>query len=252
VAIGSGAFVVNQSLYTLYTGNITGTGSITKSGSGTLAFFSSNITHTGPISVTAGTLTIGNSIASSSNGVGVLLGATLSGGGNIARPVTIAGTVAPGNSVGQLSVGNTVLLPGGTYAFEYNIDAANPTTPGTTHDHLRGLTAASLDLSNLSTVNRFNITVTSLPTGTPTVGHVSYTFITFDTITGLPAGDVSDYFNISGNFASTPTVFFTDGISQDTLTISYAPVPEPGALLLLGAVALAMARRLRRSQTSTT
>ena len=81
---------------TVYSGALSGAGSLTKTGTGTLTLSGSN-TYTGSTKVSAGVLTVNGSLASGST-VTVSSGATLAGTGTIAGRVTVAngGTLSPG------------------------------------------------------------------------------------------------------------------------------------------------------------
>jgi autotransporter-associated beta strand protein len=105
--------VVNTALTTLagvITDNGLGSG-ITKTGSGTLALNGAN-TYTGPTTVSAGTLQVNGSLAAGS--AVTVSGGTLAGTGTINGPVTttVGGALAPGASIGTLTVNNDLTLSG--------------------------------------------------------------------------------------------------------------------------------------------
>ncbi|HYR67685.1 MAG TPA: autotransporter domain-containing protein, partial [Reyranella sp.] len=115
-------------------GAISGSGgSLVKVGVGNL-ILSGNNTYTGPTSVTAGTLAVNGSITSN---VTVGSGGTLGGTGTIAGRVVNAGIIAPGNSIGTLTInGSYVQAAGSIYQVEVNgagqSDRINVSgTPGT-------------------------------------------------------------------------------------------------------------------------
>jgi autotransporter-associated beta strand protein len=95
----------------VYEGIISGTGSLTKSGGGTLTLANTH-TFSGPTSVTGGRLDVNGSLAAGAVDVGAA--AVLGGTGTIGGPVTVNGTIAPGSSVlpsnpfGTLGVGRGV------------------------------------------------------------------------------------------------------------------------------------------------
>jgi fibronectin-binding autotransporter adhesin len=84
-------------------GVISGIAGITKIGSGTL-ILSNTDTYAGATTVNAGTLQVNGTLSTSAAAVTVSATATLSGAGTINRPVTVSGTIAPGDGVGILSV----------------------------------------------------------------------------------------------------------------------------------------------------
>jgi outer membrane autotransporter protein len=91
-------------------------GSLVKVGSGTLTLAGAN-TYTGGTTLNAGGLVVNGSLAS-----GVTMnGGTLGGSGTIGGLVANAGTLAPGNSIGTLTVnGSFVQGAGTTYQVEVN------------------------------------------------------------------------------------------------------------------------------------
>ena len=124
-SFGSGAImnnatlVINQLASAVFANPIDGTGSFVKTGAGRL-----NLTGvsalSGPTTVAAGTLSVNGSIASSA--VTVNNGAALGGNGTVGSVAVLSGgTIAPGNSIGTLTVhGNYVQAAGSTYQVEVN------------------------------------------------------------------------------------------------------------------------------------
>ncbi|TSA29597.1 MAG: hypothetical protein D4R65_14855 [Verrucomicrobiaceae bacterium] len=128
---------------------IGGTGNVTQSGTGTLVLSGTN-SYTGTTTITSGTLVIsgGGSIgngavalnggtlivngAVGNGGVTVGSGATMGGSGSITGAVIVSGTLAPGNSPGNITVANSVTLAdGGALSMEIN-----GATVGTGYDRL--------------------------------------------------------------------------------------------------------------------
>jgi autotransporter-associated beta strand protein len=133
IALGSGTLISDDDAITVLASVITGTGGLTKSGTGILNLTGIN-TYTGPTSVTNGRLAVNGSITGD-----VTVGAdgVLGGAGTIFGSVTSIGVVAPGNSIGTLTVnGALVQNAGSTYQVEANslgqADRINVTgAPGT-------------------------------------------------------------------------------------------------------------------------
>ena len=128
---GAGKISTDASTTLTYGGVITDSGALTKTGAGTLILTGEN-TYTGATTVSAGTLTVGTS----SNGSDSIIagnvsveGGVLSGGGVIDGNVTYAssaGTLAPGNSIGTLTVGgNLTLSTDDTTEIEFNASSAD-------------------------------------------------------------------------------------------------------------------------------
>src|SRR6185295_11138637 len=95
-----------------YAGAISGNGAVSKQAAGKLMLAGTN-TYTGVTTVGAGTLIVNGVIGAST--VAVTNG-TLGGNGLIQGPVTIqsAGILAPGASIGVLTISNSLILSGVT------------------------------------------------------------------------------------------------------------------------------------------
>ncbi|NIK87129.1 autotransporter-associated beta strand protein [Rhizomicrobium palustre] len=105
--VNNATVVYGQAATTTYSGVISGAGSLAVSGGGIVILNGSN-TYTGPTTVTAGSLIIGDSTHQSAtvlSGVTVSNNAIIGGygliGGNL---LASGGTVSPGNSIGTLTV----------------------------------------------------------------------------------------------------------------------------------------------------
>jgi len=105
-----------------YGSTITGTWTLMKSGSGTLTLSGTN-TYTGPTTIDAGALAVNGSIASP---VTVSGSGTLMGTGSINGNVTNSGRIAPGNSIGTLTInGDYTHQAGAVYEVEVNAAGAS-------------------------------------------------------------------------------------------------------------------------------
>ena len=144
VVNNSATLVFNRVEDLTYAGGISGVGTMTKQAAGKLTLTGTH-TYTGPTTVSAGTLLISGTIGMSAVTVA---GGTLGGNGVVKGPVTIqsAGRLAPGASIGALTISNSLNLLGVT-VMELNATAR-------TNDIVRGLTTVSyggtLVLSNLA------------------------------------------------------------------------------------------------------
>ncbi|PYJ03616.1 MAG: hypothetical protein DME25_11775, partial [Verrucomicrobia bacterium] len=144
VVNNSGELDFNRVEDLTYGGAINGTGTVTKLAAGKLTLTGTN-TYTGATTVGAGALVVNGVIGVSA--VTVTNG-TLSGNGLILGPATIqsAGLLAPGTSIGSLTISNSLSLSG-TALMELNAASG-------TNDSVRGLTSVTyggtLTLSNLS------------------------------------------------------------------------------------------------------
>src|SRR5439155_19015372 len=131
-------------------------GGLTKTGAGTMRLTTAN-NYSGGTTVSAGRLLV-NNLAGSATGSGrvTVEGGTVEGTGAIAGPVSVlaGGTIAPGNSIGNLTINNSLSLSGATVM---ELNAATGAS-----DLIRGLTSVTyggtLILSNLSgTVSASNV-----------------------------------------------------------------------------------------------
>jgi autotransporter-associated beta strand protein len=206
----------------------TGSGTLTKDGSGTLTASAIN-TYTGATSVNAGTLKVsaGGSIASSSLTT-VNSGGTIAGSGTVgALSLSSGGTVAPGDSgIGTLNGSSATWNGGGAFKFDLS-------NSGSTSDKLS--LSGALTKGSAGTF-QFDFQNSGLGvTGSP----VTYTLASFASTT-FSAGDFS-YVNLGSLGGQTGTFAIVSGGTQLQLTV----VPEPGtfAMLLGGVGMLAMLRR---------
>jgi fibronectin-binding autotransporter adhesin len=118
VDVDGGSLTVNVTGTDVFDGVITGEGSITISGGGTLNL-TGDSTYTGPTSVASGVLKVNGSIVSD---VFITQGGTLGGNGTVADVnVGDGGAVGPGNSIGLLDVvGDIAFAEGSIYEVEVN------------------------------------------------------------------------------------------------------------------------------------
>jgi outer membrane autotransporter protein len=126
----------NDGTSTTFSGEIGGTGGLTKTGSGTF-FLTGASGYTGPTNINAGVLDVNGSLASA---VSVNSGATLMGGGSIGGlNVANGGIVAPGNSIGTLHVaGNIGFSSGSVYQVQVNAAGQSDLIAATGHATLTG------------------------------------------------------------------------------------------------------------------
>ncbi|WP_426315403.1 autotransporter domain-containing protein [Methylobacterium fujisawaense] len=117
--VDNAALVVDQSVDGTLPNAISGSGTLTKTNSGTLTLTGLS-TLSGATTVQAGRLAVNGSLANSV--VSVLPGAELGGSGTVGGIGALSGgTVAPGNSIGTLTVaGNAAFAAGSTYRVEAN------------------------------------------------------------------------------------------------------------------------------------
>jgi fibronectin-binding autotransporter adhesin len=251
----NGHLVFNRTGVSSYSGVITGTGDLTKSGSGalTLSGVGSNITGAAGAAVNGGSLLVTGSLASS-GGVTVASSATLGGTGTVTGAITNNGTIAPGTSVGTLSVtGNVTNGANSHWAIELSgasadklavtgnidlsaVDFLDVTGAGTGSSWIIGTyTGTETGVFNTITSGYTvtytggNITLNGASSCAPgdlnCDGHVDASdYVFWRKNGGLPAPDYNTW---RAHFGSPPGAGSGGGLSGG------GAVPEPGALSLL-------------------
>lgn len=121
IANGSGV-IFDQSTNGTYAGNVTGEGTLTKTGSG-IVTMTGNSSYNGGTNVLAGSLLVGShGTGQIQSNVNVANGATLGGGGTVVGNVTTqtGGQLSAGNSIGTLNVAGNLNAGGSTVINELN------------------------------------------------------------------------------------------------------------------------------------
>jgi autotransporter-associated beta strand protein len=212
----------------------TSTLALTKAGSGTQILTGIN-TYTGATNVNAGLLVVNGSLSGTS-AVNVASGASIGGSGTLNANTTISGIVAPGNSIGTLTVSNDVTWNGGATAsaatdwqFELGVGTAD----------LLDITGASSEfLKGTGSSFRFDFLGTGGAEGT-------YTLVQWDSTADLGGGALGTNFQAS-DFSYVPLPLGYEGtFSFNGSSLQFIVVPEPSSLLLGGLGALALLRRRR-------
>lgn len=115
-AIGTGSLTFGNSLDRTFQGNITGSGSFIKQGSGAFTMTANNSAYTGTTTVNDGLLAVNGNLSNSA--VTVNTNGTLGGTGTVGR-TTVSGIIAPGNSIGTLNVNGPYVQNAGSF---YNVE----------------------------------------------------------------------------------------------------------------------------------
>lgn len=244
---------------------VSGTGSLTKQGSGRLTMATGvTQTYSGTTTVSQGSLFV-NGTHNGGDNYTVASGATLGGSGSVvpasAKNVAISGNVSPGNSVGKLTLttsggngtttGITDLAQGGSYTWEIN--AQTPATPGTSWD-LLALGGVSVTATTTSG-QQFTIKIVSLNGSTPgpTPGWIpgdpgspkTFTIATSSTNSFLGVNLAKFAIDTSQFQDAYPTGWsLAIGNSGGSLDLVY--VPEPGSVAMIIGSSAAVLRRRRR------
>jgi T5SS/PEP-CTERM-associated repeat protein/autotransporter-associated beta strand protein len=262
---GTGAINFNQSNSTSLSAIISGNGGVNQLGSGTTEL-SGISTYTGQTTIQAGKLVVSGSIASSA--VTVQNGGTLAGSGSVGALTILDGaTLSPGNSPGNLGVaGDVIWNGGGNYNWQIYDTALGA---GTGWDLVTS--GGALDLTSLTSANKFNLNLWSLSGISPsdTNGNAlnfdntqNYTWTILTAATGIN-GFAADKFNINLG-AANGTAGFANALGGGTFSLltsgnnlnlmftaaGGAPIPEPGtwaaAALLVGGAAFMRWRKRKQ------
>ena len=208
--------VGNNNASTTYSGTLSGPGSLTKIGSGTLILTATN-TSSGPTTINQGELLVNGSLVSP-----VTVNSGILGGSGTLSTVTVSpsGAIAPGSPPGTLTLSGSLILSSGAM-LDYDLD-----TPSTSGMIACGpVIASSLEFSNFSFENA--------PNFRPGV----YDLIQSNT--SLPPGLLGG--STSGSVGPWQANLAVQG-NDLVLTV----VPEPGTLALLAASTLVLAVSLLR------
>ncbi|MGQ9367163.1 autotransporter outer membrane beta-barrel domain-containing protein [Azospirillum sp. A39] len=194
----AGALVFRQAGDGTYAGAISGQGgaSVVKEGAGRLSLSGDSAAFAGTTTVAAGTLAVDGTLGGV---VEVATGGRLGGSGTVGT-ARVAGTVAPGNSIGTLSVaGDLTQQPGSTYEVELDADGR----------------ADRIAVAGSATVD--GATVTALPAeGRYTLG-TRYTILTAaGGVTGSYAALVEDAPFVTLALAYDPGAVYLDVVRDGT------------------------------------
>jgi len=196
-----------------YGGALSGGANWSKEGAGTLTLSGAN-NNSGATTVNGGTLRVSNSSGSGtgSGAVSVESSATLGGNGAISGAVTVksGATVAPGNSVGTLTVGNLDLRAGSTYKCEI--------TSASTYDKITVSSALTLPSSGTTAIE--------IPADATLAPNTSYDVIIYGSQSGGTVGNIV-VDNLTGLYEPV-------AVKLENNKVTLTTAPEPGVLALAG------------------
>jgi autotransporter-associated beta strand protein len=262
--IGTAAATVNA---TFQSGTLTsllqfnGGAPFAKSGDGTLIITGTNA-YSGATTVAAGTSAnssklIVNGTLSNTASVTVAQNALLGGSGNIssAVPVTVNGTLAPGNSPGILTIAGPLTLSS-TSTYSVEIGGATPGNNNNNYDQTITTASASNSIvlggGALSVVGFNNYATTDL-TSDPTKAAFILVQAGNNPVSGTFAGLPIDGSPVTFADGGTAQITYTANFEANSLSggndvalYNITLAPEPGTIGLLGFAALGLLARRRR------
>jgi autotransporter-associated beta strand protein/T5SS/PEP-CTERM-associated repeat protein len=180
--VNNGHLIFNRTTASTYSDSISGSGMLTKNGSGTLTLSNTN-SYSGATTINAGTLAVNGSIASSA--LTIANGGTLAGSGTVGNTmISSGGRIAPGNSPGILDTGDLTLEGGGGYNWEITSVSG---TPGTDWDLIRAGGGAGNATVTATPGSKFTVFVLGNPTGwNPSTSNL-WNIIDWGGVTGFDA-----------------------------------------------------------------
>lgn len=233
-----------------YADALTGSLRLQQAGTGTTILTGAK-TYTGATEVSAGELRV-NGSTSSSSAVTVSAGAKLSGTGTVGGATTVSGSLAPGDSVGQLSFGSNLTLNAGS-AFYWDL-AANTISDTSKFDRVQvagDLAFAGSTTSYLKFDGAGSTVSWTDPFWTSNRQWSVFNVTGNTTGQGLLGINVSNWLDSNGALFNTvlPAASFNFSLIGSNVMLNYA-VPEPSTWLLTGigaAACWATKRRLRKT-----
>lgn len=250
-AINNNATVTfKQNTTGTYSGSMNGTGTVVVNSTGGKVIFSGTNSYTGNTTVTAGTLVINGDSSTATGDVNVASGATLGGNGTIGGALNVSGSLAPGNSPGNLTVNNNVTITsGGTLSMELNGATSGSgydrvtMTGGSSTFSLTGTNNLELSLGYSPAVNALFFLVDNQ--GSNAISGI------FEQLNGvtttLTQGSLFTVGGIQFQISYTGDVTGNTFTGGNDLVLQVAAIPEPAtwALLACGLTVTMVLRRRR-------
>lgn len=262
--VNNSALIFNRTDAFTFGQVISGTGTLTKNGIGSLSLTQSN-TYGGGTTISTGTIAVNNTTGSGlgTGNVTVAAAGVLRGTGFVAlgaaNSVSVTGTVRGGNSIGTLNFTSTnvTLNNGAILQTEVSATGGNPDSGSNTTSSLLNLTGTGIFNLNLPTAgNKFTVDLSNTGVAFNQTGDYKIDLVVASTgniqLNGaaVPANTVDPtLYQITGfsNF-SNASLIVVQGTAGDYLQLSFTAVPEPHHNLLIGVVVLAIGIVIRRRQ----
>ena len=257
-SVNSNGFTLNtggNGSSTLFPGDISGVGSVAKSGAGTFTLGGAN-TYFGDTDIDAGTLALGasGSIFNSGNinldagafldvtatgGYSLSAGQSLNGTGTVVGNLVVAAdsTLAPGNSPGTMNfVGNLDFAADGIYSWEINdpIGTAGDDT-GWDLASINGQLSITATASNPFEIKINSLDIFNSPGELAGLLPNTSQVWTIASATGGISGFSQSVFTLNTAGFTSPVVgSFAILLNGNNLNLQFNTVPEPSSLMILG------------------
>lgn len=265
LALGSNTISVgSNNVATTYTGVLSGTGGLTKVGTGSMALDGNN-TYTGATNVNAGRLAINGNQSAATGAVTVASGAVLEGDGIVGGATTISsgGIHSPGNSPAIQTFANGLTYDtGSTFQWELTGNTATAGDRGIKYDGV-DVTSGALTINSGVTSNLvFNASGSNVSWSDSFWG-TDQSWRVFNSLGSISLASSAVFSNLtvsndSGGFslnsvAGRESAFFNWSQVGSDLYLNYfnssaAAVPEPSTCVVLAMAGVAIARRKLRSR----
>ncbi len=169
--VNNAAVIFDQTITGIYAGNMTGTGSLTKNGTGKVTLTGTS-TIGGGTTINAGGFAVNGSLTSNVT----LNGGILSGAGNITGDITQnGGEIAPGNSIGTITINGNYTVRSGILEFEINSNGQNDKINVVGAGHKATLQGGTIEVLALAGTYRPNSTYTLISAAGGVIGKFDRT-----------------------------------------------------------------------------
>ena len=213
--VNNAAVIFDQTITGVYAGNMIGTGTLTKNGTG-------KVTLTGTSTIGGGTTINDGGFAVNGNLTSnvTLNGGILSGAGNINGDITQnGGEIAPGNSIGTITINGNYTVRHGILEFEINSNGQNDKINVVGAGHKATLQGGTIEVLALAGTYRPNSTYTLISASGGVVGTFDRTTSNLAFLTPTLSYDTN---NVYISLALASNAFASAGQTQNQQAVGRA------------------------------